>query len=507
MSKTIQIISGFVLVLVGMTALAVAEDPPPRPMNVLFLVSDDLRPDLGCYGNTVVKSPNIDRLAERGVIFNRAYCQQAICSASRCSVMTGMRPDTTKVWDLNTHFRKALPDVVTLPKLFRDNGYTTRGLGKIYHGKYGDPDGWSSPGISESDWRKTHKKKLAEDADLAGPAPDEFNNVTNAPLTKTDRGRAFNASELAANGGGEGHLADQAIESLREFKEDGKPFFLAVGFHKPHLPFSAPRAWWDLYDADDIPPPANRFLPANAPKYALVEKAELWNYSGVPDVPHLPDDYTQLLRHGYYACVSYMDAQLGRVVDELERLDMADNTIIVLWGDHGWKLGEHDRWAKHSNFENDARAPLIILNPGMKTAGKHSDALVELLDIYPTIVDLAGVAVAEDLQGKSLTPLLVNPDQPWEETALSQYPRTVKGKRLMGYSLRTGRYRFTQWVHRNDPTKVDAIELYDHQNDPEENVNVAGLSENEAVVKDLTKLFNQRYKPDSAKPKRSSKSK
>lgn len=480
-------------VLLMAAGYSLAADTPP---NVLFLVSDDLRPELGCYGNSVIKSPNIDRLAQRGLVFNRAYCQQAVCSPSRTSVLTGMRPDTTKVWDLRTHFRKALPDVVTLPKFFRDNGYTTRGLGKIYHGGLDDPDGWSSPSKSK---KKRSRKASASKTDVqavSGPAPDEFANETGAQLTKTDRGLAYRASDDPADGGGEGELADEAIAALRDFKAGAQPFFLGVGFHKPHLPFVAPRAYWDLYEAAKIPLPENRFLPQDAPDFALVEKAELWNYSGVPDVAHLPDDYTRLLRHGYYAAVSYMDAQLGRVVDELDRLGLADNTIVILWGDHGWKLGDHDRWAKHSNFENDTRAPLILLAPGMKAVGKKTNALVEFVDIYPTLADLAGLPLPESLEGTSLAPLLDNPDRTWKPAALSQYPRTVKSRRLMGYSMRTDRYRFTQWLHRDDPSKVDAVELYDHHTDPQENVNIAGDVEHKTLVDQLTVQFRELYNPD-----------
>lgn len=422
----VRVACTLILVATCVAVHSVAADGPAKQRpNVLFLVSDDLRPELGCYGNSVIKSPNIDRLAKRGIVFNRAYCQQAVCSPSRSSVLTGMRPDSTKVWDLNTHFRKALPDVVTLPRYFRDNGYTTRGLGKIYHGGFDDPDGWSNPATVTKGRRQKPSEKSPGSNSPSNPAPDYFANVTHAKLTKTDRGLAFGATDDPPHGGGEGELADQAIAAMREFKEEKQPFFLAVGFHKPHLPLVVPRAYWDLYDATKIPMPENRFLPKDAPEYALVEKAELWNYSGVPDLPHLPDDYMRLLRHGYYAAVSYMDAQLGRVVDELQQLGLAENTIIILWGDHGWKLGDHDRWAKHSNCENDARAPLIISAPGMKSIGTKTDALVEFVDIYPTLVDLAGLPLPGSLEGKSVAPLLDAPNRSWASAALSQYPRTA----------------------------------------------------------------------------------
>ena len=480
------------LVLLSASGRAAGESTVAKKFNVLFLVSDDLRPELGCYGNNVIKSPNIDRLAERGMVFNRAYCQQAVCSPSRSSVMTGMRPDTTKVWNLTTHFREALPDVVTLPQLFKDHGYFTQGIGKIYHGDLVDPPSWSGTAIARMRQdpdvvptkKRNTKSKSISDAENEDPSK----------LTRTNRGPAFRATDDPPDGGGEGKLADEAIATLRKLKTTAQPFFLAVGFHKPHLPFYAPKFYWDLYDPAKIPMADNRFLPKDAPAYGLVAKPEMWGYSGVPDVSHLPDDYARQLKHGYYAAVSYMDAQLGRVLDELDKLGMSENTIVILWGDHGWKLGEHDRWAKHSNVENDTRAPLIISVPGMKAVGRKTDALVEFVDMYPSIAELAGLPLSDNLEGISFRPLLDDPDHAWKSAAFSQYPRTVKGRKLMGYSMRTDRYRFTRWVERDNHSKVDAVELYDHETDPQENTNIANEPANEALVKKLTAQWRAGWK-------------
>ena len=468
--------------------------PSAGKPNVLFLVADDLRPELGCYGNTVVKSPNIDRLAQRGTVFRRAYCQQAVCSPSRSSVMTGMRPDTTKVWDLNTHFRKALPEVVTLSQLFKNHGYFAQGLGKIFHGELVDPPSWSPTATSllEQDPDVVPAKKTA--AAKKKKADNEPENEDPTKLTKTDRGPAFRATDEPPHGGGEGKLADGAIAALRKFKTNAQPFFLAVGFHKPHLPFYAPKHYWDLYDPATIPLAANRFPPKGAPDYALVNKPELWGYSGVPDVSRLPDDYARQLRHGYLAAVSYMDAQLGRVLDELDRLGLSENTIVILWGDHGWKLGEHDRWAKHSNVENDVRAPLIISTPGMKAVGKKTEALVEFVDMYPTLAELAGLPLPANLEGTSFKPLLGDPARAWKTAAFSQYPRTVKGRKLMGYTMRTDRHRFTQWLERDDHAKVDAVELYDHHPEPQENTNIANDPTNKALIEELTAQWRAGWK-------------
>jgi iduronate 2-sulfatase len=504
MNDTLKLIA-----LIAFCSLSGLAAENARKPNVLFLVSDDLRPELGCYGVNAVVSPNIDKLARRGMVFGRAYCQQAVCSPSRSSVMTGMRPDTTRVWNLTTHFRKALPDVVTLPQLFRQNGYISRGYGKIYHSDLQDPPSWTpergekaaairrpfdSPTVTVV--AKRHKPTSSE-SELTTSSETKLTTSSAFKLTKTNRGPAFRKTDDPPNGGGEGRLADEAIAALRKLRGESKPFFLAVGFHKPHLPFNVPKHYWDLYDPNEIPMAPNPFLPIGAPDYALVEKPEMWNYSYVPDTPDLPEDYRRQLKHGYYAAVSYMDAQLGRVLDELDRLGLTDSTIIVLWGDHGWKLGEHRRWAKHSNVENDAMAPLLISVPGMKQAGSRTDSLVEFVDIYPTIADLAGLDLPADLEGVSLKPMIGDPTKELKAAAFSQYPRTVRGKngkKLMGYSMRTDRYRFTRWVHISDLTRVDAVELYDHEKDPQENRNIAGNPENSELIKRLTKQLKAGWK-------------
>ena len=468
-----------IAIVFGALNVAQAANATDTKPNVLFLISDDLRPELGCYGNDVIKTPNIDRLAARGMVFERAYCQQAVCSPSRTSVMTGARPDTTKVWDLKTHFRKAMPDVVTLPQCFRQNGYTTRGYGKVYHSKLDDRPSWSDG--------KTHAALPVQSSFRFA----KFEQDDDIPLTKTDRSAAFRRTNDGPNEGGDARVANNAIAALRELNAEGKPFFLAVGFRKPHLPFTVPKHYWDMYDEKTIPLAPNRFLPKNAPAFSLVEKNEMWKYSGVPDVADLPIDYARKLKHGYYASVSYMDAQLGRVLDELDRLKLAENTIIVLWGDHGWKLGEHNRWCKHSNVEDDTRAPLIISVPGTKQAGAKTRALTEFVDIYPTLVELAGLEPPQHLEGKSLVPVLNNPAAAHKPIAFSQYHRTVNRRRLMGYSMRTDRYRFTRWLDRKDHSKVIAVELYDHEIDPQENENVADKPGQRETVARLTQQMTE----------------
>ena len=463
---------------------------PSKP-NILFIAVDDLRPELNCYGNSMIKSPNIDRLARAGVVFNRAFCQQAVCSPSRSSLLTGTRPDTTKVWDLKTHFRKALPDVVTLPQHFKNNGYFVQGMGKIYHGGYNDPPSWSVP------WTTPRVQAYASAENKALVSKKRQKAIADGRneegIRQTAKGPAYEGVDTPDNTFHDGALAEMAITALRDIKQKKQPFFLAVGFIRPHLPFVSPKKYWDLYDPAKIPLAPNPFRPKGAPEYAILEGGELRSYDSIPH-GHLADDLARQLKHGYYAAVSYMDAQVGRVLDELERLGLRDNTIIILWGDHGWKLGEHDACCKHSNVENDTWAPLILSLPSMKNAGKHTDALVEFVDIYPTLAELAHLPLPGHLEGASFQPVLDDPTRAWKTAAFSQYPRSAGSKRLMGYTMRTDRYRFTGWMDRNNHSKVDAIELYDHQTDPQENVNIASQPENAALVKELTAKLNAGWK-------------
>ncbi len=430
--------------------------------NVLFIAVDDLRPELGCYGNAIIKSPNIDRLAKSGVLFENAFCQQAICSPSRTSLLTGTRPDTTKVWDLKTHFRKALPDIVTLPEQFKANGYFTQAMGKIYHHGLDDPQSWSVPtGYPKSSFNAGRPKSAG-------------------------RGPAFFAIDGPDNALHDGELADMAVGALRGMKEKNQPFFLAVGFIRPHLPFISPKKYWDLYDPMKIPLATNPFRAKNAPPYSIVPGGEIHSYDGVPTGQHLPDDYARQAKHGYYAAVSYVDAQIGQVVNELDRLGLRESTIIVLWGDHGWKLGEHDAWAKHSNVENDTHVPLLVSVPGTAGVGRKCPALVEFVDIYPTLSELAGLPKAATAEGFSFKPLLDDPTKAWKSAAFSQYPRKNGKNNLVGYSMRTARYRLTTWVTKEDLNKVDAVELYDRQTDPEENTNIAANPANQELVAKLT---------------------
>ena len=462
--------------------LARAADSSPARPNVLFIAVDDLRPEFGAYGASYVKSPNLDRIAKAGITFYRAYCQQAVCSPTRSSLMAGTRPDTTKVWDLETHFRAALPNVVTLGQHFKNHGYFVQGMGKIYHGSLDDAPTWSVPwqssrgqayGLPEN--LALNNRQSAAPA-VAGGSGKKSGKKKQEPTPRNSRGPAFEGADVPDDTFTDGQNAKLAVATLGVMAKQQQPFFLALGFSKPHLPFVAPKKYWDLYDPAKIQLAPNKFRPKDAPDYAIQPGGELRNYHGIPE-GSIPDDLARQLKHGYYAAISYMDAQLGLVLDELDRLDLAKNTIVVLWGDHGWKLGEHDAWCKHSNAENDTNGALLLSVPGMKHAGAKATGLVEFVDIYPTLAELAGLPLPAHLEGLSFKPVLDHPTRPWKPAAFSQYPRpgnsATGGIPLMGYSMRTERYRFTVWLHRDDPGKVADIELYDHQTDPQENLNVA----------------------------------
>lgn len=450
-------------------------------MNVLFIVVDDLRTALHCYGDANVISPNIDRLAARGLRFDRAYCQQAVCNPSRASVMTGLRPDTTRVWDLKshfrqelppdlaalphlttgTHFRQAHPEVVTLPQLFRLHGYHARSVGKIYHGspEMRDPASWSVPTQYEVVMNRDDSYVLPE------------NHTAGEQRWPGPKMAATECADVPDNAYGDGKVADAAIAALNELKD--RPFFLGVGFRKPHLPFSAPKRYWDLYDRGTISAPANPHKPTGIPDYAWHTSVEVRGYADIPNEGPLPEAMVRRLRHGYYACVSFMDAQVGRVLAELDRLGLADNTAIVLWGDHGYHLGEKALWCKTTNYELDTRAPLIISIPGY--APGECDALVEFVDIYPTLADACGLPAPDNLEGTSLLPLLDDPERPWKQAAFSQFPRPwfYQGLPLvMGYTMRTRDYRYTEWLDFTTRATL-AAELYDHTRDSAEIANVA----------------------------------
>lgn len=463
---------------------------PKSGYNVLFIAVDDLRPDLGCYGNSTVASPNIDRLAGRGLLFDQAYCQQAVCGPTRASLLTGLRPDSTRVWDNATHFRDTVPEVVTLPQHFKQNGYFTQAFGKILHGKMADARSWSVPawpeGGRQAGMQYVDTDKLAK---IRKASPDKRLEDIEIPTLTWKKHHSWQAPEVPDNAIQDGQSADRAVAALREIKD--QPFFLAVGFLKPHMPFTAPKKYFDMYSPSDLETAENPFQVEGVPPVALHGWEELRGYQDIPREGPLPEGKALELIHGYYAATSYMDAQVGRVLGELNRLGLEDNTVVILWGDHGYHLGEHDLWCKATNFELDTRAPLILSVPGMSSAGARTDRLVEFVDIYPTLSEACGLPLPKHLEGLSMMPLTEEPAREWKKAAFSQFRRPWPGKgewTAMGYSMTTGAYRYTEWV---DPNKeVLARELYDHAADPDETVNVAGKPGSRELVSRLSDVLN-----------------
>ena len=466
------------LAFLSLSLLAfVAHAAETKRPNVLFFAVDDLRPEVNASGNNVIKTPNLDRISARGTTFDRAYCQQAVCSPSRSSLMTGRRPDSTRVWDLETHFRTALPDAVTVAQYFKNHGYHSQGMGKIFHGGYDDAPSWTVP------WETPKAPGYASEAALKMQA-----DPANIDKKGRSRGPAVEEADVPDDTYTDGKTARLAAKTLGELKRKGQPFFLAVGMAKPHLPFVAPKKYWDLYDPAKIYVPAFQKLPAGAPEFVGHNNSELKSYADIPNQGEISDALARRLRHGYYAAISYMDAQVGLVLDALEKEGLADNTVIVLWGDHGWQLGEHGLWHKHTNFEVSARAPLIISAPGQKAAGRKSLSLAEFIDIYPTLADLCGLPKPKDVEGVSLKPVLDDAAASVRPVAISQYPRSDAGKTLMGYSIRDDRWRLTLWRDRKD-NSIHATELYDEVGDPHETANVAAKPEHAQVIARLTKFL------------------
>ncbi len=468
------------------SAAAVAAPAASTRPNVLLIAVDDLRPQLGCYGKRQIKSPNIDRLASQGLRFDRAYCQQAVCAPTRASLLTGTRPDTTRVWDLQTPLNTVRPDLVSIPHHFKRNGYETVSLGKIYHHANEDPQAWTSdPWLPKGDWAggwRGYRDPLSAVAVRQNDAALKARGVT-APA-QFGRGPAFEGPDVPDNAYQDGMTADKAIEELRRLKD--KPFFLAAGFLKPHLPFNAPKKYWDLYSPDDLELPSRSDWPEDAPKLAGSDWGELRAYTGIPQKGPVDDTTMRMLIHGYYACVSYMDAQVGRVLAELARLGLRENTIVVLWGDHGWKLGDYGAWCKHTNYELDTHVPLILSVPGQRNAGGATSALVEYVDIYPTLAE-ACLNVPGQCEGESMMPLLADPARKWKAAAFSQYPR---GKEVMGYTMRTERWRYTEWIAKS-AGEVTARELYDHAGSDAASANLAGLPAYAATVQQLSAMLDK----------------
>lgn len=466
--------------LATMPAMAQKNEAKTQKPNILFIAVDDLKPLIAAYGDKNAKTPAMDRLANEGYAFQNCYVQQAISGATRASCLTGMRPDKTRVWDLVTDFRQVNPNAVSMPEYFIKNGYETAAVGKIYHmgstGPGHDAPSWSIPYVNV---------KVA--------------TYVNSTPEKGKKGPATECADVPDNTYQDGLAAEAGIQLMHQLKAKGKPFFLAVGFIKPHLPFVAPKKYWDLYKRDQFQIAPFQKKAAGSPDMAYHVSGELKQYTDIPqfdsyseeELQHLPVDKQKELIHGYYAATSYMDAQLQKVLNELDRLGLAENTIVILWGDHGWHLGDHGLWNKHTDFENATHACMLIRGPKGMLKNVKPTTQCEFVDIFPTLCELSGIPTPKYLDGISLVPAMKNPGVELREYSMSQYPR---GK-SMGYSIRTKRFRYTAWIgdyySADKPfsdAKIEAVEMYDYEKDPLETKSVTGdkaYAKEEAMMRNL----------------------
>lgn len=495
--------------------------------NILFIPIDDLKPMLGCYGNETIQTPNIDRLATRGMVFMNNHCQQALCGPSRASIMTGLYPDTTGIYDFANRMREMNPEILTLPQYFRQYGYETTGLGKTYDSRcvdeYHDRPSWSIPyltgnqllhyskGIhpSANEYQNPQTKKIYQ------AALEAYESQKNKPegmaafaFFKSYPGArpAYECYDVPDDAYNDGARTTRALERLKQLAASEKPFFLSVGYEKPHLPFVAPKKYWDLYDPKEINLATFTQMPAGSPAIGYQPGWEIRSmYSDVPSDLTFPDEYQRNLIHGYMASVSYIDTQVGRLLDQLDALGISENTIICLWGDHGWHLGDHNIWCKHSNFEQATRSPLIVADPRITTHGSANTSPTEFVDVFPTLCELAGLEIPSHLPGKSLAPIMNGAADQVKDFALSQFPRTPEGRVYMGYALRDDRYRYIAWYKVTDDTAYKSSkrdfgmhstpefsELYDYETDPLEMHNLAIKPEHSERIKAYKQSIDQK---------------
>ncbi|AJR04470.1 sulfatase [Siansivirga zeaxanthinifaciens] len=430
--------------------------------NILFIAVDDLRPELNFYGANHIKSPNLDKLAGESLIFERAYCNVPVCGASRASLMTGARPTRYRFIDAHIKKDEDFPEAISLPYLLKQNGYQTISNGKIYHYGQDDAEAWNEIWESKTLWT------------FALPESQEIRE-------KTKRGLPVEMADVPDSLYRDGQLALKVIKDLQKLKQSNKPFFLTMGLAKPHLPFAAPKKYWDLYDRDKIELPKSYVQPETTPKEAFHNFGELRQYENIPKKRDLPDALAKELIHGYYACVSYIDAQIGLVLDELKRLDLEDDTIVILWGDHGWNLGDHKLWCKHVTFEKALRTPLIIKVPG-KTKGEKTDAITEYIDIYPSLAELVGLEIPNTVDGKSFVPIL-NGQKSEKNWAVSKFKDMV--------TLIKGDLFYTEWTD-NKGVAYQRM-LFDHKTDPLELDNLAEKPAYQETIKALSKELREKW--------------
>ena len=495
MKKSFLILPFAVLLLVS--TFSCSEQETQIKPNILFVSIDDLRPALGVYDDPVALTPNIDRLAGEGMVFRQTFCQTAVCAPSRASLMTGLRPDSTRVWHLGDKFREINPETVTMPQYFAKHGYHTVNIGKIFHNYMPDSISWDEPDLRPA--RYVRPDWIGRDGETfyISEAVNKSQEIKRDSLLKLrpiryadgwNTGPAWEAADVHDTLYYDGAQTELAKKTLSRLAESDQPFYFGLGYFRPHLPFAVPKKYWDLYDQDEIPLAANPEMPDSAPIWSMNSMYELRHYDGFGHIGHptssyrMSEDTARILKHGYYASVSYVDALLGDLIQHLKTLELYENTIIIIWGDHGWKLGDHNSWGKMTNYNIDLEVPMIIRYPDQKKRGVETYAITELVDMFPSLCELAGIEVPDYAQGTSFVPLLNDPELPWKKAAFSQFHRrprvSADGERYMGYSINTAEYHYIEW-YGWDPvtgTRGEFVEseMYDRINDPHERRNISG---------------------------------
>lgn len=538
------------IVVIGCKEKEVVKEESKKKPNILFIAVDDLRPELGCYGSEIAITPNLDALAADGLLFENAYCQQAICSPSRASIMTGARPETINVIENYTYFRDVNPDIVTLSQHFIANGYEAAASGKIYHNEeFGDRDLSWSRDLAKLDYKRPKRQGgyvLPENQEMYRENKADMIAKYGADAAKRGLGKgpAYEFADEPDSSYEDGYATDLAIATMKEMAKEDKPFFLGLGMKKPHLDWVAPKKYWDMYNPDAIKLATQTEGPEGGAEMGLHPSFELRVRSGIPKKGPIDDELALNLKRAYLACVSYVDAQIGRMIDAIDEAGLRENTIIIVWSDHGWHLGDMGIWGKATNYEIATRVPMMIWTPNMleKNRGKVTNALVELVDIYPSLCDLAGIDIPTHVEGESFVPLLTKPNKKWKKAAFSQFPspalrewgsypirpsmretyfgplleeveeeiilqqkdkweRDLYENYLMGSAMRTEKYRFVVWKDMRDLNSDPVfIELYNHKTDPKETLNIA--DKNPKLVKKLLTQFNKGWKGNGAKIQR-----
>lgn len=476
--------------------------------NILFISIDDLRPTLGVYDDPFAVTPNLDQFAAEGMTFRNTYCQAAVCAPSRASLMTGLRPDSTRVWHLGDEFRKINPATVTMPQFFHQNDYHTVNIGKIFHNYMPDSVSWDEPDLRPAqfvrdNWLNRDGETFYVNEEIQKSQVIKRDSLLKLrPIRYADgwnTGPAWEMADVHDSLYYDGAQTELTKRTLTRLAKMDKPFYLGLGFFRPHLPFAAPKKYWDLYDSETLPLPKSPDIPAGAPIFTMNSMYELRHYDNFNHIGH-PTDYkmnadtARILKHGYYASVSYVDALFGQLVSHLKEIGIYNNTIIIVFGDHGWKLGDQNSWGKMTNYNIDLKVPMMVRYPDQEKRGVQTFAITELVDVFPSLLELAGIEVPDYLQGHSFVPLLENPDLTWKKAAFSQFHRRPKvtpdGGRYMGYSINTDKYHYIEWYtwdhiagERGD---FVTSELFDSVSDSNETTNLYENEDYNDVVEELS---------------------